>query len=124
MTDGWRTIGIPNLAAVRFADYVSTDDGVATAGQLTEDDIIQDVTGADDDDPSEDYDCGELPQPPKRTVKEAAEALSVLEDFCELIRHDACTTEHQAAIRAIAASQVCPEKSDYYYKLLWQIKVL
>ncbi|KAK8763627.1 hypothetical protein V5799_033766 [Amblyomma americanum] len=54
--------------AVRLADYVSIDDGVAIAGQLTEDEIIQEVTGADNDDSSEDDDCEHLPQTPKRTA--------------------------------------------------------
>ncbi|KAK8767886.1 hypothetical protein V5799_005331 [Amblyomma americanum] len=96
--------------AVRLADYVSIDDGVAIAGQLTEDEIIQEVRGADNDDSSEDDVCEHLPQTPKRTVKEAAEALSVLEDFCEQIPDGSRAAEHLAAVRAIVAAQMRPKK--------------
>lgn len=68
------------------------------------------MIGVDNDDWSEGDDCDQLPLPPNRTVKEVAEALSVLEDFCEQIPHGACATEHLTAIRAIVAAQVRPKK--------------
>lgn len=93
-----------------LADYISIDDGVVVVGQLTKEEIIQNVIGVDNDDWSEGDDCDQLPLPPNRTVKEVAEALSVLEDFCEQIPHGACATEHLTAIRAIVAAQVRPKK--------------
>lgn len=93
-----------------LADYISIDDGVAVARQLTEEEIIQDVIGANHDNSSEGDDCDQLPQPPKHTVKEAAEALSVLENFCEQIPHGAGATKHLTATRAIVPTQIRPKK--------------
>ncbi|XP_037572329.1 tigger transposable element-derived protein 4 [Dermacentor silvarum] len=66
---------------VQLADYVAIDDGVALAGQLTDDDIISGALGAADEASDEDDPCGEL-RPVRRTAKEAADALAVLEEFC------------------------------------------
>lgn len=93
-----------------LADYISIDDGVVVVGQLTKEEIIQNVIGVDNDDWSEGDDCDQLPLPPNRTVKEVAEALSVLEDFCEQSPHGACATEHLTAITAIVTAQIRPKK--------------
>ncbi|KAH7959531.1 hypothetical protein HPB49_011645 [Dermacentor silvarum] len=66
---------------VQLADYVAIDDGVVVAGQLTDDDIISGALGAADEASDEDDPCGEL-RPVRRTAKEAADALAVLEEFC------------------------------------------
>lgn len=88
---------------VLLSDYIIIDDDVAVAWQLTEEEIIKDMTGGDNDSSGDDGD--QLPRRAKLTVKEAAEVLSVLEDFCEQIPHGACATEHWTAIGVILAIQ-------------------
>lgn len=91
---------------VHLADYVCTGD-VAVPGQLTEDDIIQEVTGGiGNDDSSEDDDCGELHQSPESRVKEPVKSLSLLEEYSEQTSHGVCAMEHLAAIGAIITTQV------------------
>ncbi|KAH7932849.1 hypothetical protein HPB49_003776 [Dermacentor silvarum] len=65
---------------VQLADYFGIDDGVTVAGQLTEAEIIADALGVTDEMSDEDGPREELLA--RRTTKEAADALTVLEEFC------------------------------------------
>ncbi|KAG0409871.1 hypothetical protein HPB47_013015 [Ixodes persulcatus] len=67
-------------SGVQLADYIAIDHDVATAGQLSDDEITSEVLGGRDEHDSDDT----SDQPSRRrTVKEAAEALAVLEEFCD-----------------------------------------
>lgn len=68
--------------------------------------IIQNVVGADNDDSWEGDGCDHLSQPLKRTVKEAAGSLSVLEDFCEHMVRVPRSIWQLLDVRAIVAAQM------------------
>ncbi|KAH7949715.1 hypothetical protein HPB49_014550 [Dermacentor silvarum] len=67
---------------VQILDYVAIDYHVAVAGPLTDDDILSEVLEEDQNHCSDDDGQDEPPTRRRRTVQEAAEALAVLEEFC------------------------------------------
>ena len=63
-------------------DYIAIDDCVATTGLPTDQEIINDVTGAQEDHDSDEESCEEMQPRPHRTSREVSEALLILEDVC------------------------------------------
>ncbi|KAH7966927.1 hypothetical protein HPB49_020780 [Dermacentor silvarum] len=67
---------------VTLQDYIAIDDCVATTGLLTDEEIINDVTGAQEHHDSDKESCEEVEPRPHRTSREVSEALLILEDVC------------------------------------------
>lgn len=94
-------------SGVQLADYIAIDRDVATAGQLSDDEIISEVLGGHDEHDSDDT----SDQPSRRrTVKEAAEALAVLEEFCDGIPESEYAHNHLMGLKKIVLRQVSAKK--------------
>ncbi|KAG0411426.1 hypothetical protein HPB47_011441 [Ixodes persulcatus] len=89
-------------AQVQLAEYLAIDDGVV-AGQPSDDEIIRDAL-CDDGRASDEDDCPCEEPPPRRTVRDAAEALVVLEEFCYNTPDSASMVEHLTALRKVVVS--------------------
>ncbi|KAH7958982.1 hypothetical protein HPB49_007057 [Dermacentor silvarum] len=90
--------------AATLADYVGIDDGVATFGCLTDEEIVRDMLHGED---SEEEEGPREDQPRRsRTVKEAVEALVVLEESCYDTADNMRAAEHLDGLRKIGSARI------------------
>lgn len=107
---------------VTLDDYVGIDAGVATAGSLTDEQIVKEVMHGDESDNEEleEEQPHHEPHRPSRTVKEAAEALVVLEEFCFDTEDSMRAAEHLEGLRKIVSARISARKQtsirDYFVK--------
>lgn len=93
---------------VTFQDYIAIDHGVATSGLLTDQEIINDVTGAHEDHDSDEESCEEIQPRPHRTSREVSEALLILEDACLNTPDSLRAVGHLEQLRKIVMSaRIC-----------------
>ncbi|KAH7960540.1 hypothetical protein HPB49_021057 [Dermacentor silvarum] len=103
--------------AVTHDDYIGIDDGVTTAGSLTDEQIVKEVIHGDESENEEELQ-EEQPHRPPRTVQEAAEALVVLEEFCFGTADSMRAAEHLEGLRKIVSTRISARKQtsirDYF----------
>ena len=80
--DGCPTFDAVFPTELTLQDYIAIDDCVATTGLLTDQEIINDVTGAQEDRDSDEESCEEMQPRPHRTSREVSEVRLILEDVC------------------------------------------
>lgn len=81
------------------------------AGLLTDEEIINDVTGAQEDHDSDEESCEEVQPRPHRTSREVSEALLILEDVCLSSSDSLRAVGHLEELRKIVMSAgICAKK--------------
>lgn len=90
--------------------YLGVDDGVAVAGQLSDNEIIRDALCEDGRASDEDKDRPCEEPPPRHIVPDATEVLVVLEEFCYNTSDSASAMEYLTAQdRWLPLSKCCSE---------------
>nr|XP_050046351.1 tigger transposable element-derived protein 6-like [Dermacentor andersoni] len=87
---------------VTLRDYITIDDCVATTGLLTNEEIINDATGAREDHDSDEESCEEVQT--HRTLREVTEALLILEEVCRSPSDSLQAVGHLEELRKIVMS--------------------
>lgn len=96
---------------VTLQDCIAIDDCVATTGLLTDEEIINDVTGTQEDHDSDEESCEEVQPRPHRTSREVLEVLLILEDACLSSSDSLRAVGHLEELREIVMSAgMCAKK--------------
>lgn len=105
-------------------EYIVTDDCVAKTGLLTDQEIINDITGTQEDHYSDEETCEEMQPRPNGTSQEVSEAILILEDVCLSTSDNLRAGRHLEEFKKIVpnVSWNLRKKAEHHYKLLQQIK--